>query len=384
MKKIIYLSLVDWFWIKQRPQHMTELLSKNNKVTYICKMPWKKNTNAIISHSLNDNDLHKEFISRNNNMKIIRKKGVPKENKFKIIRYINSKLFKSYLLKLDKLNKYDIVVLTNPNQYEFIPNEFLNNKVFIYDCMDDYKSWPGCDKNKLVMYEKKVINMSNIVIVSSDELYNNMLKYDLKLKHKTYVINNGVDIKSFNKNNLRIENEVNVIKNNNRKKVGYIGTISTWVDLNLIKNIALKYNKLDFYIVGPVEQGMNIDEYKNIKNIIFTGSQPYYSIPNILDKLDVAIMPFKKIDLIKSVNPVKIYEYLAMGKPVIALKYKETEKFGNLIYTYDSEDDFMKVLEIALNDNNELLDERIKFAKLNSWEKRAEEFDQLVNGKERI
>lgn len=381
MKNILYLSLIDWFWIKQRPQHMSEFLSKSNFITYLCRKPWKNNSNVIIRHSNDNYSVSKSIFNLNPNLNVIRKRLIPKEHSFRFIQFLNNKIMKSFLLKLDKKNNYDYIIITHPKQYDILPRKFLNSKIIIYDCMDNYKCWPGCNRESLIDMEKKVLNISSYVIASSENLYNELINYDVNIKNKLYIINNGVDIESFDLNKLGKNNEVNIFKNNNKKRVGYVGTISKWVDLNLVENIAIKNKNLDFYIIGPIENGTDIRKYKNINNIIFTASQPYYSIPNILSKLDITIMPFKKIDLVDSVNPVKVYEYLAMGKPVIALRYTETEKFGDLIYLYDNADEFQLCLNKILNcqEDSKVIENRMEFAKNNSWENRVNILEKMLN-----
>lgn len=382
MKSILYISLVDWFWIKQRPQHISEILSKNNKVTYVSRRGWRNNSNTSVAHSKNDCNIHKGSFNLNQNMKIIRKRLIPKENYCKCIKNINNKIISNILKKLNKKNNYDVIIVTHPKQYDIIPKSFLNNKIFIYDCMDNYKCWPNVDKNKLINDEKKIVDISKCVITTSRDLYDEIIKYNNSYSvSKVYIVNNGVDIENFDINKVNKVNDVKIFKQNNKRKVGYIGTISTWVDLDLIKNIALKYSDLDFYIIGPIEKQTYMQKYSKIGNIIFTGSQPYYSIPNILNKLDICIMPFKKTDLVKAVNPVKIYEYLAMGKPVIALRYEETEKFGDLIYMYNNEDEFQLCLDKILqgSESTSVIDRRIKFAQNNSWENRTNTLEKILN-----
>ena len=191
------------------------------------------------------------------------------------------------------------------------------------------------------------------------------------------VINNAVDIDTFNLENIKA-NSHQAIKNNGKKKVGYIGTISGWVQVDLIFQVAKERKDIDFYFIGPIEAGLNIDMEKRPDNVIFTGTQPYYEIPTILKQLDVTIMPFEKSKLIESVNPVKIYEYLSLGKPVIATRYEETEKFGDVIYTYGDKEEFMYQLEKSLQETGNMNDIRIKYARENSWESRVEHIRKML------
>lgn len=376
MKNILYLSLMDWFWIKQRPQHITQLLSKYNKITYLCKVPWKNN-----NLDLDCNKNIKSILKINKNLTVIRIRLIPKEDNIKIIKMINTRIFMKYLIWLDKKNKFDIIILTHPIQFEYIPKQFLFKKRLIYDCMDNYACFPGSIKEKIIQNENTMVNVCDYIVASSNTLYNNLIKYNKNIKNKIYIINNGVDIHNFNRNNLDIKNEVKFFNKNNNIKVCYIGTISKWLDLKLIKNIAIKNKNIDFYLIGPIDKDTNIGLCDNINNIIFTGIQPYNCIPNILNRIDITVMPFKKNDLIESVNPVKIYEYLAMGKPVIALKYSETEKFKDLIYTYKTEEEFQKLLYKSINEtkDNIRIQKKIDFANKNSWLERTNEFQKIIN-----
>lgn len=379
MSNILYISLVDWYWIKQRPQHFAELLSNNNNVVYISKRPWKENINTVYSHTSNDENINSGLFMRNKNLKVIRKRFIPKEKLFDLIYSINTRLFKNYLKKLDKLHEFDVIILTHPTQYEYIPSSFFSSKKFIYDCMDNYKEFDEVNKGKLIKNETKLIELCDNVIVSSDDLYEQLTKsYDLPIS-KIHIINNGVDITNFDRKNLNSKDRVDIFKNTDHKKVGYIGTISKWLDTELIREAALKNNNIDFYLVGPIEQGTDLLSLQDVNNVVFTGTQAYSNIPVIVNNFDVCLMPFKDTSLVRSVNPVKIYEYLALGKPVIALKYSETEKIGNIIYTYKNIEQFNDNLYKALNENNEnIIDERIEFANRNTWESRVSMLEKII------
>lgn len=380
MNKLLYMSLVDWYWIKQRPQHFSELLSKDNEVTYVCIRPWENNVNKVQSHSLSDKNLGKKQFMQNNHMKIIRKRLIPKSKNIKLLKFLNELIMKFSLFVLDKKNKFDTVIVTHPDQCRYLPESFFKNKIFLYDCMDNYLEFSNVDKTGILKNERKLLKYSKYIIVSSENLKNKLIARVPWYADKVSVINNGVDIEKFNVNKIKAENEVDIFNKSSSKKVGYIGTISVWMDIELISSIAKERSDLDFYFIGPVEEGTDISMLKDIKNIYFVATQPYESVPNILNKLDVAMMPFRDTDLVRSVNPVKIYEYLSLAKPVIALRYSETEKFGDLIYTYSTVEQFKDKLEKAVSENHELYkNERIQYANKNTWVSRVFELQEKIN-----
>jgi len=384
MKKILYLSLVDWFWIKQRPHHIPEILSKNNKVSYFCSKPWRNNNYLKNSHSRDQAHFKDTHFMINENLEVYRKRFFPhkKFNKFidpiyRTAKSVSDAYIKRFLELLDDQKKFDILFVTHPNQIDFIPKKIVDNTFVIYDCMDNFKKFQPRYENDIIQKERELLKICDVVTVSSSKLYREIEKYNIK--KKIFIINNGVDIERFSPNISEEESNITFFRNNNNKKVAYIGTVDKWIDLELIEKIAKNNKNIDFYVIGPVSRNISIDNYKEVENVIFTGVQPYDTIPYILKKIDVSIMPFIKNELVEAVNPVKIYESLAMGKPVIATRYQETEKFGEYIFMYENIEEFEKILLSLINkkENPDTIQKRIEFAVENSWEKRVNEIESL-------
>lgn len=380
-KKILYISLVDWFWIKQRPHHIPEILSERDHVDFVCIRSWIKNDKTLQIHDTSEENLDKVVFKINDNLTVYRKKILPK-GAIPLIRTLNINLFmKPFLSKLQKNNKYDAVILTHPSQFAFLDKIKFKDTKIIYDCMDNYGAFTGAASSIIASAEALLVKRADFVIVSSNNLKHKLTENYPNEAKKFTVINNGVDMKTFTLNQTIDTKETEIVKANNRKKVAYIGTISDWVNISMIYKLAKEMSNVDFYIVGPLDRHINMDEYNDLDNMIFTGPQPYYTVPAIIKQMDVMIMPFVLNEVVESVNPVKIYEYLAMGKPVIATGYSETYQFANLIETYNTETEFAELLknQLAINtDNPDLIEKRIAFASNNSWKQRANGFKKLI------
>ncbi len=380
-KKILYISLVDWFWIKQRPHHIPEILSERDYVDFVCIRSWIKNDKTLQIHDTSEENLDKVVFKINDNLTVYRKKILPK-GAIPLIRTLNINLFmKPFLSKLQKNNKYDAVILTHPSQFAFLDKIKFKDTKIIYDCMDNYGAFTGAASSTIASAEALLVKRADFVIVSSNNLKNKLTENYPNEAKKLTVINNGVDMKTFTLNQTIDTKETEIVKANNRKKVAYIGTISDWVNISMIYKLAKEMSNVDFYVVGPLDRHINMDEYNDLDNMIFTGPQPYYTVPAIIKQMDVMIMPFVLNEVVESVNPVKIYEYLAMGKPVIATGYSETYQFANLIETYNTETEFAELLknQLAINsDNPDLIEKRIAFASNNSWKQRANGFKKLI------
>jgi len=147
VKSILYFSLVDWFWIKQRPHHIPEILSKNNRVVYLCFSSWRGAKHLVNSHLREQKYFKRSHFKVNKNLIVIRKKILPPKNMGLLnIAYKPAKSFldrhiKRYIKKLDSTNKFDILILTSPNQISFFTDDLLSGKFIIYDC----RPWPKWD-----------------------------------------------------------------------------------------------------------------------------------------------------------------------------------------------------------------------------------------------
>ena len=102
-------------------------------------------------------------------------------------------------------------------------------------------------------------------------------------------------------------------------------------------------------------------------------------VAGIIEQFDVCLYNFKRNDLLDTINPVKIYEYLAMNKPVLAVESMETRQFGDKLLRYQSVEDVKQILSGKLEKPFTSDDERRKFIKTNSWEHRVKQIETEIN-----
>ena len=153
---------------------------------------------------------------------------------------------------------------------------------------------------------------------------------------------------------------------------GYVGMISEWFDFHALEVIAEQEN-ITVDLVGPC----NVAKY-NKENVIYEGKIPKSMVGQKIQSFDVCLYPFKNGKLLDTVNPVKIYEYLAENKPVIAVDSIETRKFGNLIYRYRDYEELRKLCNTQLKKPFQTDGECMKYIENNSWEKRMSQFEKTL------
>lgn len=348
--RILYLINATWSWIKQRPHFLAEGLSDHFDLTVVAKKDFIKYVH---------NDTEK--------VKLHYLKRLPLESRLSsIVVPLNNILYFIQLRSISK--KYDVIWLSNPLQYRFVKSSLEGKKV-IYDCMDDMVELQKCDEDrrKVLSWEKQLYERADMVLCSANHLRDVLyMKYG---QRDVVVVNNAIKD--------GIDTEACVIPNDitfdgSKVNITYIGTIASWMDYDLIKRVLKDNQNVVFNMFGPIDD-RTVPE---IEGVVFHGSIEHKYVAGIMKKSDILIMPFIVNDLIKSVNPVKLYEYIYSGKACMAPRYGESECFEDFVYLYDDAADCSKIIQQLIQNNcpsKQSPEKGKKFALNNTWSKRVEQ-----------
>lgn len=269
------------------------------------------------------------------------------------------------VLKENDFLDVDILWLCNTKYYYL--TEIINYKKLIYRCADDISGFKNvCESMKY--FEEKMINESDTVFVTSK----NLLKKKKKIRDDLVYLPNGVELNNFNRREYICPNDY---QSNGRKRCIFVGSINSWIDLDLIKHCAINMKKIDFYYIGPIH--IDISSTKGIENLYFMGPRDYTDIPYYLYYSDAALIPFKINDFTNSITPVKLYEYMSVGLNVIATGFKELRHMDSPVFIGENYDDFCDKILLAIdNDENKALN--INYANESTWKKRFEKVLKYV------
>lgn len=184
---------------------------------------------------------------------------------------------------------------------------------------------------------------------------------------------NGVDyefFKNFDKD-YKFESEFQAILDKNKPIIMYYGALAKWFDYDLIKKLA-ETNKYSIVLFG-IKYDESFDEnISNVENIYFLGSRDYKVLKNYAKQADILTIPFLINDITKSTSPVKIFEYMALHKPIVTTDLYECRKYGSVLIGKNHKE-FMKKIEeaISLKDDKKYIKLLDKEAKDNDWSKKA-------------
>jgi len=265
----------------------------------------------------------------------------------------------------------------NPYYVGALPKE-LGAKLSMYQCIDDMTEEAYTAKHGARLEEEAMRN-SDLAFVTSRNLY----RLKKHLNPNTYVLHNAVDITIFEKalkKPLPRPRELEGVKG---KIIGFTGNINEYrLDYPLFKQIAEQHPDKTLVMVGP----LNSDTYKEygldkMPNVIFTGGKNIRELPAFLQHFDVAIIPFVNNKLTASIYPLKINEYLAAGKPVVATNFSEDIcSFADVVYIAENHEDFVRNIDRAIAENSEaMIEQRVLTSKQNTWTERVKEFWEIVD-----
>ncbi|NQU95503.1 MAG: YdcF family protein [Candidatus Omnitrophica bacterium] len=385
-KNIICISSIDWDFIWQGHQEIMSVLAKNgNRVLFI------ENTGVRIPTIKDTDRLWKRFSNW--------KKGYKGIRKLRDNLYVYSPLVAPfpYLKPAIKLNKFlmlsvikrwmKVMEFHDPVVWTFLPTPLvldmvdeLDPSIFIYYCIDDFSSSSEGARG-IKKIERKVFKRADLVFVTSHKLY----EYAASENKETHLFPFGVSVDNYNKareSDTAIPAEMRDIK---KPIIGYVGGIHKWVDMELVKKIAIARKDLSVVLIGPKQTDLyGIDK---LDNVFMLGKKEPKDLPKFVKFFDAGIIPYRKTSYTENVYPTKINEYLAMGKPVISTEIPEVLRFdkengGDFIYFLKDKKDINPVIDRALGENSSLRNpKRIKVANQNSWLVKIEGMCGLIENK---
>jgi len=227
----------------------------------------------------------------------------------------------------------------------------------LYDCMDLHSGFSTV-RRAMVSQEDDLLTGADLVVVSSA-----ILEQRARRKRgDVLLVRNGCDFDHFAGAGRA---------SNARPVVGYYGAISDWFDAALVADLAERRPDWDFVLVGSTYNG-DLSRLARLPNVALPGEEAYEALPERLSSFDVAIIPFKRTPLTEATNPVKVYEMLAAGKPVVSVPIPEVAALAPLVRLASTAAEFEREIEAALPFDAAAAEARRGFARGQTWQHRFE------------
>jgi glycosyltransferase involved in cell wall biosynthesis len=250
----------------------------------------------------------------------------------------------------------------------------LPRKLLIYDCVDNYSAFPAYrdDPDWLMAREERLCRKADLVTATSQALFDSKRHMN---PDNTYLVENVGDADHFMAAlNPEMDLPADLAKIP-QPRVVFIGAVSDYkLNSSWLLHIARSRPDWNVVVIGPVgmsDPGTDVGELSASPNVHLMGHRPYASLPSYLSGAQAAVIPYRVNDYTESVFPIKFFEFLASGTPVVISALPALEKFYDVVEVARNEDEFLVGCERALSDTDEeKRARRVALAETHSWPKR--------------
>ncbi len=286
--------------------------------------------------------------------------------------YRSDEFVGKFIKALEVVGLKDFFVLSfNPFANGFVSS--LEAKKVIFDVMDNFCFHLEFHdfKNYICQSFEWISSNADLIFCVNDNLKEFFERNYPASLGKIYVLPNGVD------KNLKASGSVpKDIAKINAPRIGYAGVISSRIDFELVEYLASERGHYNFIFIGSGYGDVKgwVKKLKKFKNVYLLGDKHYNVLPCYISSFDVCIIPHKVDEFTLSNDPIKVYEYLYFGKPVISTGVSLSDELKNYVFIAKSEKEFLGFLDIAVElskDVEFVLKQRGAIKEWMFWDKRA-------------
>ncbi|MHA4808149.1 glycosyltransferase [Flavitalea flava] len=389
-RDIVIVGLQPWYFPTGcNAKNIAQLLAENNRVLYV-NFPIKRK--AYFS-KVGDPMIDKHVTILREKQEKLRKissnlweyypgtliesvNWLPSTIAFNAVNYFNNRKFaKDIRQAIGELGFKQIILFNDNEVYNgFYLKELLEPSLYIYyfrDFLQGYDYW----KKHVSKLEPVLIGKADAVVANS--LY--YAEYGSGFNDHSYYIGQGCDFNYFDHTrSFAVPEDIQQLRS---PIIGYIGALdSARLDLEIIYTIARANAEWNVVLVGPEDEVFRQSDLHQLPNVHFTGGKPFDLLPAYVRAFTVCINPQLKNQITKGNYPLKIDEYLAMGRPVIATRTMAMKIFEGHTYLADNPGEYPALIQKALSENNpEKENERIVFARSHTWENCMSELYKAIS-----
>jgi glycosyltransferase involved in cell wall biosynthesis len=277
-------------------------------------------------------------------------------------------------------NTIRVVTVNHPFHHYLLG--LVEESLVVYDCLDEYSLYGGVSEPvaEVLALERQLTQKVDLVFPTSHVLYDKMRNQHANVHY----FPNAVDTEFFHYVSQADIPVAPALSGIRRPIIGFMGNLTFWYDFALLRAIIQARPYWSYVFIGWISPYPtcvdNIRAIQSQPNVYVLGRQEFNALPSFLRGFDVAILPYQTSGAGPTVNPNKMYYYLAAGVPLVATPTPEIAQYGEVISLADNPTDFLRALEQRLSSGRE--DERVKqgiaIARENTWEKRTKGMLEII------
>ncbi|MDP4108410.1 MAG: glycosyltransferase [Bacillota bacterium] len=375
MNQVVCLSTSNYYPFPTRKQNVmkrlkdSEVLYFDPPVTILAPFKDKNARKRIFAY-------RKEGVKAEKNITVYATPPVlPFYNKIRLLNRINQWALSRFVKKKIKLHSFSEPVLWcySPSCCDIADK--IPKKALVYDCVDRHSAYKGLINKAVVdKMEEELAKKADAVFCTASGLYETLSVYN----KNTFLIPNGCAYELFSKaadGSLKAPAEIAELGG---KKFGFVGMLQECINYDWLEELAKTSPDWHLIFIGRPLPGVDLSRFEGYKNVHFLGLKKQEELPPYLSHFDVCLNPFRQGALSKDVSPLKFYEYLATGKPIVtAPEPLQVLEYKDVVYLASSGGEFTEQCRKAACENDPgLRHERVRLAGLCSWDSRVRLMEQ--------
>jgi len=220
----------------------------------------------------------------------------------------------------------------------------LNEHAVVYYCGDDFSALAGVDHETVSRHEEKMADKANLILTASDTLTGKFPS------HKTRLLSHGVDQKLFSTPAAIAPQLAELKQANQRPVAGFYGSISEWLDYQLLDEVTESLPEWDFVFIGPLATSKSPLPQRD--NVHYLGPKAHHELPGFSQHWDVSMLPFCQNQQIAACSPLKLAEYIVAGRPIVTTPFPALGGYQKYVHCADNTGAFIQSLMAARDDSS--------------------------------
>lgn len=305
---------------------------------------------------------------------------LPFFNKFRWVNRLNQKRQARFVREKMKEHGFgDETVLWcySPSSADIVPH--VPHAKLVYDCVDRHSAYQGH------ITPAVVDDMERDLATGADQVFSTAVGLDETLKRynaSAQMIPNGAAYEIFS----RVQTEKNMLPCPDKLKgvshpiYGFVGMLQECIDYDALEALAKARPDATIFCIGRTLPGVSLERFKPYPNVIFNGLVPQPELPAYIAQFDVCLNVFRAGALSKDVSPLKFYEYLATGKPIVSTREPlQVEDFRDVVYIAQDGAEFLHLCDVAAQEHDpDKVARRLAYGAQCSWTERVHQMEQTL------
>ncbi|MCC2667554.1 MAG: UDP-glycosyl transferase/glycogen phosphorylase [Armatimonadetes bacterium] len=255
--------------------------------------------------------------------------------------------------------------------------EALQPAARIYYAVDEMSAFGGTppdEQQRLREAEEHLLRSADVALAVSPRLHERFAA----LNPRTFLLENGADFERFAPESLARAPRHPLVASLTGPRLGFVGQVDERLDQELLVTLARRRPQWQLVLAGRVKPGVSVARLEAEANVHVRGYQPYTALPGILRDIDVCLVPYEQSLLTHSCNPLKVYEYLATGKPVVSTPLDGLRICREVVSLASGAGGFLDAIEQALADPEAGRTARLKLAGAHTWDRRVDQLEEYL------